>query len=114
MCTHKLSMIGLGVDWHVHWPLGPPKVGSASIHSSTSLRHWQALLRIEMKSAEQESHSRPIADAHVHLQNDPKDPMKDCSSGAPLSYNGVSNPLAKEYGNDVTRDSPSRRYDNWR
>ena len=41
--------------------------------------------------------------------------MKDCSSGAPLSYNGVSNPLAKEYGNDVTRDSPSRqRYDKWR
>jgi hypothetical protein len=25
MCTHKLSMIGLGVHWHVHWPLGPPK-----------------------------------------------------------------------------------------
>ena len=29
--------------------------------------------------------------------------MKDCSSGAPLSYNGVSNPLAKENGNDDTR-----------
>jgi len=37
------------------------KRGPASIHSSISLRHWQALLRIEMKSAEQESHSRPIA-----------------------------------------------------
>ena len=40
--------------------------------------------------------------------------MKDCSSG-PAELQRVSNPLAKEYGNVVTRDSPSRqRYDKLR
>ena|SRR4249920_691573 len=82
MCTHKLSMIGLGVDWHVHWPLGPRKRGSASLHSSIFLRHWQALLRIEMKSAEQESHSRPGPDFLVgHLLR----PKAALEQGAPES-----------------------------
>src|SRR5215471_20946766 len=38
-----------------------------------------------------------------------EDPMKDCSSEARWTKTRISNPLAKEFGNDLTRDSPSQQ-----